>query len=265
MEMAPDIPNGYVVNGVEANNSWSTRIQCVLVNEKDASQTAYLSQECRFENVPFMAENSSSVPDIIKTQSPYRFLTYTQNGLFHQFPDSDTPCRFSHPTIDLGGRFLIPAISGPDWTSQAYCAQKEIEPIGLAELLEGLNDRTIAAGHIHVRIALDDGLVMYFPAGYINFSNRGIEPAKYIQSISGDVLFPVEDTLACGYIVCAMALDGRMKIEFVTKTYTELQNSVFAQTEYELLKKVSELSPMYIGVMNYVVDVDGDVQFFRYK
>lgn len=267
---APDLLRGHIVNGITQPNSWMTTIQSVLRRHGQPDETLYLSHECRHENVPFGSACDDNLR-IFQRATPYEFLTFTKGDSFHQLISSDLPFPASsakHSFIPLEDGFYYQPVSGETWKSSVRCPEAPIETISAVDLLTGLNDRALNIRDIFVHVRVASGDDLYFPANYINFANRGVETADYVQSISGSVIFPVEGTYVPGYMACAVAPDGRSRIEFAGWRNRELYGHLaqFApQPELAgLLNKLSELAPAYFGTISLFLDVDGAVTFYRY-
>lgn len=267
---APDLSRGHILNGLGKKNAWMTTIQCVL--GRDGDESVYLSHECRNENVPFSTDyDGADDGHIFQAATPNEFLTFTKGGHFHQFVASDLPCPASavrHAFVSVDDWFFYEPVGSPGWRSSVRCPDAAIEPLGVAELLAGLNECSLAIRDVFVRVRLDDGHHLHFPANYINFSNRGVETAEYVQSISGTVICPFQGTYVPGYISCAATTDGRSKIEFAGWRNKELFSHLAQFVPHEqlsgLLRQLSGMAPAYYGTISLFADLQGEVMFYRY-
>lgn len=269
---APDLADGFIVNGTTAANIWSTEIQCVLQQRRQPlEQAVFLSHECRFERVHFAEPDQG----IFKMQQPFEFLTFTRDGQFYQLAKPDVPLNKEH--IDsvterhLDGTPVPAAITHDGWLSRVRCALRPIEVLPFAELLDGLRNDRIPLRRLYCRFEIDlgDGLVLYCPARYVNFAHPELAACPYVQVISGTVLLPVNGTYLPGYIACAVNDQGDGRMEFAGLRYVDtfrwLAELAPPGPVADTMAKFSQFAPSYLPVMNHVLPLAGTVTFFRYR
>ncbi|WP_156486156.1 hypothetical protein [Prochlorococcus sp. MIT 1306] len=232
--MAPDLLDGYVVNGLDSQNCWITSIQSVLTSGDDCY---YLSQECRSENIHYLEERDPGIFCNILNQaviSEYEWLTVSHAGLFYNFPQltEDTFLQNNKQVHDFireygvffGERKLfLPVVSKTGWTSQAFCEQRQVRILAFDEVYEMCTNRCLRINKIFLKFEYlepteNEHVALYSSMRYINFSNLSVEN-KYLQGINGSVLFKIQGTLVHAYMAAAFNSEGDSHIEFIVPTF----------------------------------------------
>lgn len=232
--LAPDLLDGYVVNGLDSPNCWITSIQSVLVSGDDCY---YLSQECRSENIHYLGERGPGIFSNILNQSVLsqaEFLTVSHAGLFYHFPqlkeevflqgDKQVHDYIRENGVFFGERKLfLPMDSKPGWTSQACCEQRKVRILPYDEVYEMCTNRSLRINKIFLKFEylepIDNKYVaIYSSMRYINFSNLSVDN-KYLQGINGSVLLKIEGTLMHAYMAAAFNSEGDSHIEFIVPTF----------------------------------------------
>jgi len=227
---APDLKDGYIVNGVRQKNTWITEIQCVLVERRNGmGKNYYLSQECRKENLPFSSGYLGGVDCIFQTDSCHEFLTYTSEGRFYELINYEsvfpTVMREHYGVVDMGDSFLLKEVTKEGWCSEVLCSERKIEVLAFSDALKVLTARNVPIRKLFLRVTWEeDGREyrLYAPCRYVNYSNPGYEKREYIQPISGYVLAPVSHGVYNrGYIACATSPGKDNIVEFVSTKFED--------------------------------------------
>jgi len=273
---APDLENGFIVNAVTEVNSWTTEIQCVLTEDADgAAEPAYLGHECRNEHVPLMDDAGPS-ETVFMTRKPHEFLTYSRAGRFYQLPTTDTLVTDSAvemvEKVALRGSYLFLPRGLPEWQSEVHCTDRRIEVIPAEEVLRGLNGRRLPMRRLFLRFDWREGEqahTIHCPCRYVNFANESVAKKRYLQPITGHVLFPSFGTLLPGYFVCARAESGETRAEFVTPRYADAcatlatRHGVNAE-DADSLQRIGGMLPSFVRVFDFIYKVEGTLTFYTY-
>lgn len=276
--LAPDLERGRIVNGTAAPNAWCTAIQSVLEETVGGvTQTAWLSQECRKENVPFAPGGPGPEGGIVQKNAPAEFLTFTRDGRFYQLLGSEIPFGTAlaerYQRVPLGRHFVFQPFGEEAWLSEVHCERRPIRLLAPEEVLAGLNARTLGAPELYLRFSWREGekaFTLYAPSRYVNFANRGHAPDDYLQPISGYVLFRHDDLWLHGYLAVALRTDGAMLVELVAPVYTDAYAVIAKQTgaseaDRAVLARLAETAPAYLRQFNLVLHLKGRLDFFRYE
>ena len=275
-ETVPDLVNGFISNGVETGNTWSTEIQCVLVESQDGVEKVfYLAHECRRENVPFSSGYLGDTDRIFQTETCEEFLTYSLDDRFYQFTDLDSVGLASEiPGVPSGwdGSDLIAQVeSRPVWTSEIVCKTVPAHFLTFAEILESLVHRKIPIRNLFQMVRWSEGQAeysLYCPCRYVNFSNPKQENRRYVQPISGYVLVPFAGSFARGYVAGAINDEGHSRIEFVVPRYTSLFSKISARLNNPeiqgILNRLHSILPVVARSFDRTKTVDGELRFFVY-
>lgn len=258
---APDLDRGYILNGDE--NRWVTDVQAVLRQEGAQESTAYLSHECRAERVPFSETYLGGGDDIFQSQEPWEFLTYSQNGVLYQtialgLGESENFAGQDHvlPPVTPVGRHTWPNVD-----------ERPIVEHAVDELLQRLQAGQVSVRDLFLRVSWQDAsrrFTLYAPCRYLNFSNPEKQQSRYIQPISGYVLYPHEnygDYFIPAYVAAAMHADGRGLTEFCLRNYRHIP-SYFA----ERLNGVDPalLPGAYMPADDLIIRVEAECSVYSY-
>lgn len=135
-----------MINGYSGPNRWLTPIQAALRITKDSQpQTAYLSHECRAEQIPVI----HNTPRIFN--SVYEFVVlqgFTETHVFR--------AGMNAPLMDK--LFGVPPRSHKwDVESKVLCKEVEIEPFSFEEIFEQLTDERINAKDLYMKVSWNEG------------------------------------------------------------------------------------------------------------
>ena len=264
--LAPDLDNGFIVNGVGNNNSWVTSIQSVMkIKENRDEKVYYLSQECRNEKVVFLEEEESSsiFSPFLNNSSVGKFLTFSVGDKFYSLvgPDESLVRRYTHLIREC--RIPVPS-TNDDWRSSVRCEERAAYKVPDHEILESCQNESLNINKIYFRMktcqeaqsAEEEQAVIYAPVRYLNFSNNPAsgQDSKYLQLISGDCLFPLvsKDFPSFGYIAAAKSIsENKQLIEVLFTLYKEIENADL---------EISKASLRYLGMHKR----NGFIDFYRY-
>lgn len=275
---APDLLGGRVVNGPfdGTNNVWVNEIQGVLVHDGPAErQTYYLSHECRQENLPFHGADQDSAT-IFQTHRPHEYLTFSCGERFFQIPSWDAPLDLRRiqdiPRIEGNGFFFYPPVFRNDWQSQVTCEERPIRLHDFAETFGMLENNRVEIRKFFFRFAWTaggDAWTIYAPCRYINFCTTPVKDKPFIQVITGYVLMPLWGTQFHGYFCAAIDAAGRMRSEFLlpryVPTFTHLAERAGSPEEGAIFGKLAKTFPIYARHFDFVVGIDGQLDFFTYR
>jgi len=274
---APDLEDGFIVNGLEDENSWMTEIQSVL-SETVGGKTfrRYLSQECRSENLPFTEGYLGNTDHIFMRQKPVEFLTYTEGQNFFQLPSFDTvlpaAAHADYAKVESGGFFQLREGPGDKWFSDVDCNEREITYLSFEEALSAMQERKVPVRKLFMEIQWSGGQInwsVHTPCRYVNFSTKGVAKNDYLQPISGDILLPISGGgFVSGYVACADNGKQAPIIEFLTRRYGDAFEVLAKRSEQPelepILEKFSSLISLSTPIYDLVVPVEGTVKFYTY-
>lgn len=202
--LVPDLKEGYIILNDDESNRWWTGIECVLAKQSHGSaaqQRAYLSHECRAELVnedPFGHPGEYEYVGMATWMGNYAF----RSG--HQLVGSDR--------TDPGG--TAPTCEKIDMPMRVEGVDREVEPLAFTEVVEMLrSDFKNGYKLMHMAITYRQGehdYTLYAPCRYINFPNPNKPDVKYLQPISGYVIYEKGERFFIAYVVCHIA-DGHVK------------------------------------------------------
>ncbi|OHC73302.1 MAG: hypothetical protein A3G18_12145 [Rhodospirillales bacterium RIFCSPLOWO2_12_FULL_58_28] len=270
---APDLMGGFMLNGKGGGNLWSTEIQSALRETSDAgSHNAYLSHECRMENLPFSSGYLGGGETIFQRNKPWEFLLYVAGGKTRQLcvvdvelvPDHDIA---RQPVPDMLLPINIDLTGNVD--SEPFCADRRIEYMPHETALSALrkNRLRIREVFLHVSWSAENAKFdLFCPCRYINFPPLEQTNDFYIQPISGYVLYPLcPDRYLPAYVACAVNADGKQIIEFCCKRYRSIHGWI-KNYGGEMADKNEGLAslPVFVSQFDGMIKVDGVFKIYTY-
>jgi len=223
---APDLKDGFMVNGIGTANRWTTEIRSVVEERGTADGAAYLSQECRVENVPFMSADPDSGGPIFDGAKPWEFVVYLAGSKTCQISTADIEVVEQNligagQTID---EMVVPStLHEAECLSEAVCSRREIREISYAEALTALQHDRLNLRDTFMKVSwsrLGKTYDLYCPCRYINYPDPERGESRYLQPISGYVLVPLKDDVyVLAYVAAATDFAGRTVVEFNFRRY----------------------------------------------
>lgn len=211
IQTAPDLLNGYVINGYDESNRWQTGVECVLRRraEGGGEQTAYLSHECRAEAVGSRIFFGGLYEFVVV--AGWNKTLFLRHGAslysLNPFKNARPRQRYCVEESRVAPRIL--------------CQEVPIQPLSLDETLLYLRRETPGKGNrLFMRLSWrQDGIDydLFAPCRYTNYPRPGSD-SRYIQPISGYVLFGEKDDLFTAYAACHVDSNENTAIEFFIRT-----------------------------------------------
>jgi len=198
LSVAPDLRDGFMILNYNGNNRWQTGIECVLVRSKEGGEEerAYLSHECRAENVsadPFSHPGDYEFVGISTWNGNYLIRS---GSCFYGFnPFSSSRRNTFGPTYEKTSQIFL-----------VSCKNREAHYLSFDEALE-LLQQNFGNGYkkLYIKATFKRSgykYTIYAPANYINFPSADNVTKKYLQPISGYVLYEDSGRFFISYIVC---------------------------------------------------------------
>lgn len=212
--MVPDFENGYMVMAHDSPNRWRTGIECVLTRSKDGAeiQHAYLSHECRAENV------ASEIFD----DRCYEFVAaklwsgdyYLRGGSYNYGFNPFRNLRKSPPECTYEKL--------PDENIFVHCPMRSPRYLDFDEALESLQSENDGKRKkLFMKVTFRHSgfnYALYAPSRYINYPHPELGPelgeGRYIQPISGLVLFDEGAVARIAYVAAHMRETATETVEF---------------------------------------------------
>ncbi len=200
--LVPDLHEGFIILNDNGSNRWWTGVECVLARRGNgAEQRACLSHECRAELVnddPFGHPGEYEYVAITTWSGNYAF----RSG--HKLVGSER----SKPSD------AAPTCEKIDMPLRVEGADRDVRPMPFDDVLRMLRS-DFADGYrkVYMAIAYRQGgheYTLYAPCRYINFPNPDKPDVKYLQPISGYVVYEQDEQFSIAYVVCHIA-DGQVK------------------------------------------------------
>ena len=223
--MVPDLQNGFMILNHDAPNRWLTGIECVLARRESPGaeeQRAYLSQECRAEQV---------CDDPFSHAGEYEYVGIsTWSGNYALRSGSSITGVKSPEKADEGGPDL--SHEKVDRNFVVSCSDRQARQVSYEEV-QRLLQSDFEDGYMRLYMAISfrqrgHAYVLYAPCRYINFPNPRSAAGDYLQPISGYVLYEREDRFAVAYVVCHIAEGRTRALQFKLRPRTSYD---FCETE----------------------------------
>jgi|GEM_PF-1278236 len=273
----PDLVSGSITNGIEAENAWSTMVQCALrPSESDWRDGYFLSHECRKENLPFSSGELGGKNNIIMTDRPHEFLTYSHKGEFAELVSTEMALSQAvaeqYERQPAGPGFFFRPIHRKTWKSRVDCPLRAIQFHEVDDLVDQLNDGSIRVTDLFIHLTFthnDQPHELCAPCRYVNFSNTKMQDNRYLQPITGYVLAPFEDFVISAYLAAAMNNDGSQILEFAPSRYINLfaglvQAPGYGAEEKHILSQIGNTLPAYGKLYNLSIPIDGRATLYSY-
>ena len=213
-----DLENGHMVMG--ADNLWQTGVECVLArthgdNEK---QYAWLSHECRAESVS---------PDIFGTHGNYEFVVIKGwNGTV--ILRSGSYSYGFNPIRNFLGKAPETTHEISDIGVDVYCNTRKARVLSFGEALEFFQkEDENKSNKIYMLVEYEIGshkYELFAPCRYTNYP-QSTKNGKYLQPISGYVLFEDQERFHLSYVAAHIREDGTKTVEFRVREMTSFINT----------------------------------------
>lgn len=271
VDLAPDLENGLIANGINSNNVWNTEIQSATCERKaEADEWSYLSHECRFEHVPFKTTPGDDGISVFGAVPPFEFLTFSKDGVYYQIPIIggvvDEKVFSSFATVDIGGALIPVPSRGEDWDTRVTCRMRDIQRMDLKEVHHIAASGQTSPRNIYMHVSLNNHGIevdLFFPCRYMNYSHPELRQWKYMQTISGYVLMPFGNSYIYGYTVVAENEEGNQKIEFISPRYSTLGQRL-AEIGDTMADAAGVLSRHYVRTFDFNFAIDGSATYYKY-
>ena len=275
---APDLENGYMVNTYNLSNRFQTFIEAVLVKRAGGGggdpQYAYLSSPCRSERV--------SGDAIFKTNLYSFAMVKFWKGVYALRQGSHLISRSLFRRDDRTSVFF----EKTSHQSIVRCDDVSVEELPFDDALHLLqNEGTVKNNRIYMRLDWRieaNSYALYTPCRYTNFPNPDDVPPpqdnpdywkrrdRYIQPISGIVIFEENDILVPAHVAAHISDAGTELIEFCLRgryNFFSLQQSgSWAKRLVEsLLARVFCGRYFVVDEFHRIIPVPGTCTFYRYS
>ena len=204
--VAPDLQDGFMVLNYDKNNRWQTGIECVLERRKNDEELerTYLSHECRAEAVnddPFSHPGNHEFVCISTWTGNY--ILRSGSSLYGFNPIKNLRKKYYKKTYQrVNNKFFV------------SCNDRNVQYLTFDEVITFLQ-QNFDSGYKTLYMELTFRqfgckYVLYAPCRYINFPNPNYKTRKYLQPISGYVVYEKHDKFFISYVVSHVA-DGFTK------------------------------------------------------
>ena len=274
---APDLENGYMVNTYNLSNRFQTFIEAVLEKRagggEETPQYAYLSTPCRSERVS---------ADAMFKKTLYSFaMVKFWKGVYALRQGSHLTSRSLFRRDDRTNVFF----EKTDHRSIVRCDHVRVEELPFDDALRLLQSEDTAKNNkIYMRIDWRNGAdayALYTPCRYTNFPNPDDVPPpednpdywdrrdRYIQPISGVVIFEENDILVPAHVAAHISEAGTELIEFCLRgryNFFSLQRSGSwaKQLVERILARVFDGRYFVVDEFHRVISVPGTCTIYRY-
>ncbi len=217
-----DLENGHISIGsgrVDENNRWQTGVECILsrTNGYNEKQYAWLSHECRSESVsPNIFDRQNYEFVVVKGWSGTVCLRGgSYNYGFNPFRNflGKAP-QITHENTDMG--------------VEVYCKARKARELGFDEAVEFFQKEDVKKSNkIYMLVEYEAGSYkyeLYAPCRYTNYPDSS-KDGKYLQPISGYVLFEDRERFHLSYVAAHIREDGTKTVEFRVREMTSFINT----------------------------------------
>jgi hypothetical protein len=253
----PDLENGFIILNYDTDNRWVTRVEASLKRERPGgvSEYAYLSHECRAENVgedPFGHGDAFFLG--ISTWSG-NFLMGGGSSILKKSP--------KYQTRRTERRYLV------------SCEDRAVRPLTFDEVLSNVQDdcrrgynqifSEVSYTYLGARYSICT------PCRYLNFPPRELEGKGYLQPISGHVLFEEEERFYLAYVVAYVEEGVTKSIQFRVVEQTDVFRTVPGLgRRRKLLASLLRKLPTLLYTTGYervvrMPDADLQCRFYQYR
>ena len=228
MATVPDLQNGFMILNYNRPNRWQTEIECVLDRQKDDMEVkrAYLSHECRAEVVH---EDPFSHPG---NHEGVGISTWTGNYTLRSGPSV-----FGlNPFKNIKKEGPVAAYTKKDSEPLISCVDRKVQYLRFEETIELLqSDFDGIYKKLYMELSYCQSgydYKLYAPCRYLNFPNPESEGRKYLQPISGYVLYEKNNQFYISYVVSHVT-DGITKsIQFKVRDKISFIEAKFHNHKY---------------------------------
>ena len=267
----PDLYHGSMINGLGNRNLWLTGMQCALTMDDPQRETryAFLSQECRAENVLALADQEvmsgwrrwwkQRTRQYIDSRTifgrpPVEFVvlqTWDSTYAFHSRVYVGKPIN-SRDRISFASRINI------DYVSPKY--------LSFDEAFERVNSGDVCPKDLFMHISWG-ALNLFCPCRYINYPNRDFLPdVKYLQPISGQVCYYEDGNFFVSYVACSVQADGTKRVEFCVRDTVNVIDAAGGTKKLSpLFPLMKWFYPVWFHEYSKPVPVDGTCEFYTYS
>jgi hypothetical protein len=254
---APDLLHGSVTIGLNLDNTWKTNIEAVLISE---FEKAFLTTECRAESIrakgDLIGSRYSEVSVIATTKTDW--VIRSGAGTWHPLK-----IRFSE------GLHYQEFTSG----THVFCPDVNVRALTFRETYDDVSFED-ADHDIFMRIKYShqgEDLEIICPCRYTNFANPAYSAPgqkKYVQPISGYVLFKHDQKYHQAYVVAHIDEDGNANCEAVLRTpayIMDLKRNIGGFCTFVLRNLFWPFRNLLrTDEFTHVIKLDAAVSFFRY-
>ncbi len=248
IQYAPDLATGYMRNGTNNRNEWLTPIQAVL---RTPDGDYFLSKECRAEQIlsDFSGRCFNRFYEFLVIKSPDKAIVHRAG--------------VNIPLLDRVLK-LKPRSEESGLKCEAICGQKKIKVLNFADALNDLVLGRTSSSEFFLKISWDR-YELFCPAHYINYPNLNLCDNRYIQPISGPVIFPgTGGKIKTAYVVAHMRGDSMSHIEFVLRENINPYKIARAVHSNPIWQMLFSISLVRIDDYSESVVVKGVAGLFKY-
>lgn len=255
----PDLMHGSITIGLnsDSGNAWKTYIEAALIAD---DEKAFLATNCRAEHVrekgDLIGRRFSEV-SVISTSNK-DWIIRSGTGIWHPFR------RRISEKLHYGEIF---------GGTNVYCPEVDVRTLTFEELYEDVSNAD-RDNNIYMRVTyIYDGrnFEIFCPCRYINYANsprQTAEKKKYVQPISGYVLFKHNQRYHQAYIVAYVDNNGTRNCEVVLRVPEYIMNlkRKVGGVSISILNKIFGpfRNMLLTDEFSYIIKLDAEVSFFRY-
>lgn len=251
----PDLMNGSMTMGLNIDNAWKTYIEAALFSDKEK---AFLSTNCRVEHIRESGDligRRFAEFSVISTSNK-DWIIRSGAGIWHPFHRKI--CERIHYQETLIG-------------TEVFCKDVDVIIMTFEKLYEYLTDRK-NDNHLYMKIAYvynEEYFEIICPCRYTNYANSTLHKEngkKYIQPISGYVLFKHDNKYYHAYVVAYVDDSGTRNCEVVLRVPSyliDLKRKVGGVSISILSKIFRPFKRLLItDEFSHVIKLDAEVSFF---
>ena len=222
MSQSFDLENSHIVIGSgheDTINRWQTSVECVLsrTNSHDEKQYAWLSHECRSEHLsPHIFDDEYYEFVVVKG---WNGTVYLRGGSYNYG---------FNPIKNFLGEAPQTTHENGDLGVEVYCKERKARKLGFDEALEFFQkEDENKTNKIYMAVEYEKGSHKYellAPCRYTNYPHSS-KNEKYLQPISGYVLFEDQERFFLSYVAAHIRKDGTKSIEFRVREMTSFINT----------------------------------------
>jgi hypothetical protein len=251
----PDLEHGYMIMGADSKNRWQTDVECLLQKTSPHGvQTAFMSHECRGEAVQ---------PEIFGP-GIYEFLVIkTWTGTFN--------LRSGSYNYGFSGKIPETVYEPTEAEPFIQCGERQVSYFTLDEALAFLRSEQQAKSKLYLAAQYrheNADYLLIAPCRYTNFPHPTNEVRRYLQPISGYVLFEDKGRFFTAYIASHVTESGTQSIQFRLRTSTSFiatkNRTARLFPFFDFLDKLFLRRALVTDEFHKILRVDGDCRLFIY-